>query len=255
MPHILIIGAGLGGLALAQALRAKDIPFTIFERSDQCRAQGWALSLHDWFVKTQQAPKTLTKLRPDIWNRFIESLISSTKDDMPSLDTVSNTYELGIPSEAAIFDAASMREYHRWGGPKQNMIRANRSRLRNWLLTGIAVQYSKRFTHYSGDGSGVTAYFSDSSSYRGDILVGADGVSSHVRDQLLPDSPENRPQALPMGVIVGQLTATKEQYQRWMKTFAPSLFIGLAGHRHVAIGLKEISKNLESAGYYWIFGW
>jgi 2-polyprenyl-6-methoxyphenol hydroxylase-like FAD-dependent oxidoreductase len=47
-PHVLIIGAGLGGLTLAQALRKKGISFEIFERdsSVDSRFQGWAIALH-----------------------------------------------------------------------------------------------------------------------------------------------------------------------------------------------------------------
>lgn len=47
-PHIIIIGAGLGGLMLAQALRKRGISFEIFERDEHenARQQGWALGLH-----------------------------------------------------------------------------------------------------------------------------------------------------------------------------------------------------------------
>jgi len=45
-PHILIIGAGLGGLTLAQALRKQGISFEIFERSADDRFQGWAIGIH-----------------------------------------------------------------------------------------------------------------------------------------------------------------------------------------------------------------
>jgi flavin-dependent dehydrogenase len=49
-PHVLIIGAGLGGLTLAQGLRKKGISFDIFERdeSPDARQQGWAIGLHTY---------------------------------------------------------------------------------------------------------------------------------------------------------------------------------------------------------------
>lgn len=47
-PHVLIVGAGLGGLTLAQSLRKAGISFEIFERDDgDLRSvQGWAISIH-----------------------------------------------------------------------------------------------------------------------------------------------------------------------------------------------------------------
>ncbi len=44
---VLIIGAGPGGLVLAQILRNYGVSFEIFERDEglQDRAQGWAIAL------------------------------------------------------------------------------------------------------------------------------------------------------------------------------------------------------------------
>jgi 2-polyprenyl-6-methoxyphenol hydroxylase-like FAD-dependent oxidoreductase len=46
-PHVLILGAGLGGLTLAQTLRKRGITFEVFERdaSIDARFQGWAIAL------------------------------------------------------------------------------------------------------------------------------------------------------------------------------------------------------------------
>ena len=46
--RVIIVGAGLSGLTLAQALRKQQIPFQIFERDGgiHTRRQGWAIALH-----------------------------------------------------------------------------------------------------------------------------------------------------------------------------------------------------------------
>lgn len=50
--HVLIIGAGLGGLSLAQMLRKQGVSFEIFERDqdEDARFQGWAISLHMYVI-------------------------------------------------------------------------------------------------------------------------------------------------------------------------------------------------------------
>jgi hypothetical protein len=53
---------------------------------------------------------------------------------------------------------------------------------------------------------------------------------------------------------VGELTATKEQYQKWMK-YATSFYIGFDATQRVFIGLKSVADDQESAVYYWMVGW
>ena len=176
-PRVLIIGAGLGGLALAQALRKRDIPVSLFERdsSENARFQGWAISLHSWCgISFIGGRSSLIDNR-----RMMSGLVGSTCDDLPELQTVGTTAHLGIPSEGAIFDGQDMKEV--WRGresPDFPFIRADRAKLRGWLMTNVEVKWDKTFTHFEQTQNCVEAFFEDGSSARGDVLVGADGVGS-----------------------------------------------------------------------------
>jgi 2-polyprenyl-6-methoxyphenol hydroxylase-like FAD-dependent oxidoreductase len=44
---VLIIGAGVAGLALAQILRKHHIQFEIYERDNGARGQGWSIALDE----------------------------------------------------------------------------------------------------------------------------------------------------------------------------------------------------------------
>jgi flavin-dependent dehydrogenase len=187
-------------------------------------------------------------------NRFIKDLTSATLDDLPRLETVGVGHEFNIPGEGAIFDATNMTEYVRFGnGHGPDFIRADRSKLRAWLQTNINVHWDKRFTHFEEHADGVTAYFDDGTSYRGSILVGADGVNSRVRDQLLSNS-NLRPEPVPLGIVVGEVEATEEQFKRWKK-LANTFFIGYAGIRRMFVGLKSVAADEKGARYYWFFFW
>lgn len=53
-PHVLIVGAGVTGLLLGQALKKRNIPYTVFERDATHREQGWGLAFH-WAFPTLQS--------------------------------------------------------------------------------------------------------------------------------------------------------------------------------------------------------
>ncbi|RDW75695.1 hypothetical protein BP5796_06516 [Coleophoma crateriformis] len=128
-------------------------------------------------------------------------------DDLPPLETLGTTYNLNLPAEGATFDQDMNDKWCLKSTPETPLIGADRARLRQWLLTNIEVEWDRKFTHYQEKYDGVIAFFEDGSSVKGIILIGADGIGSRVRQQLLPDI---GPKHLLMVVIVGQLTATQE---------------------------------------------
>jgi 2-polyprenyl-6-methoxyphenol hydroxylase-like FAD-dependent oxidoreductase len=71
--------------------------------------------------------------------------------------------------------------------PGPGMQRFSRSRLRKLCSEGVSIQYGKEFVGVScgTNGCGITAKFSDGSTFDGDLIVGADGPRSVVRDVLL----------------------------------------------------------------------
>jgi 2-polyprenyl-6-methoxyphenol hydroxylase-like FAD-dependent oxidoreductase len=54
LPHVLILGAGLSGLTLAQCLRKQDISFEIFERDAGLhgRPESWPIALQSYVRST-----------------------------------------------------------------------------------------------------------------------------------------------------------------------------------------------------------
>lgn len=65
------------------------------------------------------------------------------------------------------------------GGPLGLWIRANRSKLRVWLSTGLDIKWGKKCVDFEvRDGGGVKVIFEDGTAAEGDVLVGADGTNS-----------------------------------------------------------------------------
>lgn len=103
-------------------------------------------------------------------------------EDMGSIETCSVSRNLGGLDEAAVWDAQSGRKVVTMGGVERGqkgwILRVTRSKLRGWLNQNLPIRWNKRFTKFEEDDTGITAYFEDGTSAKGDVLVGADGASS-----------------------------------------------------------------------------
>ncbi|KAI3331460.1 FAD/NAD(P)-binding domain-containing protein [Xylariaceae sp. AK1471] len=233
--HVLIVGAGVGGLSLAQSLRKQNISFEIFERDHDAdaRFQGWAIAMHS----------------------IVDDLVSAFPSDMPDLrDSTNHLKPLKLPAQLSMYVPG--RE-DRWGfqdSAKFPFIRAERRRLRNWLATNIPIQWGKRVSRIEHDDHGVSVYFEDGGSAQGDIMVGADGINSVVRQHLLHLPATDLLNVVPLATVVGQLELSGESLKRQLALghsgymlIRPDLgFIGFAG-------LHYVNPGGLSARYYWNF--
>ena len=165
---VMIVGAGTGGLCLAQALKADGIAVEVFERdySPTDRLQGYRLGV------SETGRRALRECLP---KALFDKLVASCTN----------------PSRAVTFlDHRLNRLLNiEFGANGQNDLPVSRISLRRILLEGLdeIVCFGKKFVAFDEAPSGaVTARFDDGSTATGDVLIGADGASSRVRRQLLP---------------------------------------------------------------------
>jgi 2-polyprenyl-6-methoxyphenol hydroxylase-like FAD-dependent oxidoreductase len=242
--QVVVIGGGIGGLALAQGLKKSGVSVAVYERdrTRTDRVQGYrvhinpagSLALHECLPPPLFEAFTRTCGKRSGGIRFLTEqmkvLLSLDLADAPDV-----LREEGIARHRSV----------------------SRIILRQVLLSGLddVVHFAKTFTHYEESASGrVIAHFDDGTCAEGDVLVAADGGGSRVRRQFLPGA-----QRIDTGVvgIAGKVFLDDTSRQR----VAPELLQGLnlvsaKGGLALFVALQElgneaigdIGKNDESVG-------
>jgi 2-polyprenyl-6-methoxyphenol hydroxylase-like FAD-dependent oxidoreductase len=169
--RVLIVGAGTGGMCLAHGLKRADVTVAVYER-ERTRSDG----LHGYRVGINPTGNRAMQqcLPPQLFATFIATCARSPRyfNVLTEKLDLTATVPLREPSDPADSERS-----------------VSRMTLRQVLFTGMddVVQFDKVFTHYQQhDDGAVTAFFADGSSATGDLLVGADGANSAVRQQYLP---------------------------------------------------------------------
>jgi salicylate hydroxylase len=163
---VLIIGGGIGGLALAHGLRRGGVPCEVFERTRERTDWLQGYRIH---ISPAGARALRSCVGPAGWATFLEAA-----EDGGGFGFVTErgTDLLSLPAPLVNRDG---RHYG-----------ISRTGLREVLLDGLDVRHGRVFRSYTRDGDRVTAHFEDGGTATGELLVGADGAGSRVRGQLLP---------------------------------------------------------------------
>ncbi|KAI8955561.1 hypothetical protein F4801DRAFT_600847 [Xylaria longipes] len=203
---IIIIGAGIVGLALAQGLKKEGIPFQIYERDETLdhRSAGWGITIH-WALEALESclPKE-----------------AFAKIDDAQVDPEQGRQDTG---RFLFLDLKTLKP--RYIIPPSPRKRVSRSKFRKLLTEGLDIHWGKSLSSFAPDaeGDGITATFADGIKVHGAMLVAVDGSNSKTRSLLLGEAGALHP--LPVR-FMGVTHVFSEDEMKPLRSIDPLLFQG-----------------------------
>lgn len=167
-PHIAVIGAGIGGLACALALQEAGITFTIYEQADALTEIGAAIAL------SANGSRELARF-----------------GCLPGLEAAScEPTELiwrgwrdqtRVAAHPVRKDGAYRAAY---GAPYFGIHRADLQKVMRAQLHGDVIRLGHRLSELTEIDQGIRLDFKGQDSAIADLVIGADGIKSRVRDHV-----------------------------------------------------------------------
>lgn len=171
--RVAVVGAGLGGLTVAGFLQRAGFPVKVYEQAPTFSRIGAGIIL------SANVSKVLRRLGLE------EGLIAA---GIKSRSYVSRAWDSGEVLAEFVFDAESERRY---GGP---YVHIHRGDLHAVLERGVApgtIAFNHQLVDLRQSSGSLRLIFANGAAVEADIVVGADGIRSKVREVLLgPEPPQ-----------------------------------------------------------------
>ncbi|KAF9103330.1 hypothetical protein BGX27_010628 [Mortierella sp. AM989] len=163
-PQVIIVGAGIGGLALAILLDQINIPYHIFERASEVKPLGSGMAFSGNILTALDQLGLYEELK-QVSKPFNEvAFYNGRSEEMGTFDT-------RFANKATAYDSLFFAR------PRFYEILRKR-------IPDHRISFNKRILRNEEKEGKVIIHCSDNSSYIGDILVGADGAYSGVRQSM-----------------------------------------------------------------------
>ena len=169
--HIGIVGAGVGGLAAALALRSAGHRVSVYEQAGRFGRVGADINL------TPNAVRALDGLGHGVGAAVRRHGAQPTFRISRDWDTGRETSRLGMGNVAE----------QQYGAPQVTIHRADVLSALTDALPADLIQFGRRLKGLSDGAQGVELQFEDGGVERVDVAIGADGIHSRVRAAMLGD--------------------------------------------------------------------
>ncbi len=169
--RVAVVGAGLGGLSIGGFLQRAGFQVTIYEQAPTFSRIGAGIIL------SANVMKALRRL--DVEAALIAAGIK------PQC-YISRTWDTGETMYKIEFDAESERRY---GGPYLNIHRGDLHAVLERVVTTGTIKFNHRLTALGEKTGSVRLEFDNGERAEADVVIGADGIRSKVREFLVDLEP------------------------------------------------------------------
>ncbi len=165
-PRVAIVGAGIGGLTAAVAMHRRDIEVEVYEQSPQITEIGAGVSLSPNAIKAFRAlglDAQIAAIGFESDNQLVRAWDSG--------DVISKVFRKGVYEKE-------------FGAPYLSAHRADLVEVLRQQLPDSIFHLGARCVAVETGADGARAHFADGATIEADLIVGADGIRSVVRQSL-----------------------------------------------------------------------